>query len=258
LSSSHLQNDTELLHTLSALLNAGLPVPLARKLLSGQIAKLDSSVRRNLELILNSSERYGSSAATPIAALLDAVSNKRQLAEQIALASSTPNATAKVVLWLPVGTLLVAQLAGANVLAAARSPWVLASLATGALLLWANHKILARITRGALGATDQLLATFDASFETIARVSAGLPLPKREAAADFTEPDFEALAERYGLERLPLLRHQMQARQQRIMFDLQLRVAALSIKLLLPIGLLTLPVLAFLAIIPVSYALITN
>jgi len=255
-----LPNESSTLRQLAALLAAGLPLRRAQVVLQQKLEAVEPTTQVQLENLLLLAAKYGGSIVWSLEALANQIEGHQKLVSQIEVAVAPPRATAKLVLWLPLVCLALAQLIGINVFAAAaHNAAVPVSLLIGGVLLWVNHKVLAKITRGAIAKVGQELSRVDSVSRLVIEAAAGVPLARvSQQNLDAETAELLALATVHGLELLPLLKRHSRQKQRQLGFELELQFSKLAIQMLTPIGLLALPALVFLAVIPASMSLITN
>ena len=252
--------ESQLILNLAGLLEAGLSLPQARGLLAIEIADLAVATQNQLSQLLLLAETSGGPVAQLLEALADRLDNQQRLMQQIALAAASPKATAKLVSFLPLICLGLAQLLGINVLSTfARNPIAVVSALVGVLLLMANRRWVARsLARAQADAQQQVVGLQELGGLTL-QLAAGLSATSlRQQKLPPEVDECFALAQTHGVALLPLLRSQLRHLELRARFEVEHRLAALAIKLLVPIGLLVLPALVFMAVIPAGLALLAK
>ena len=252
--------DAQLIVKLASLLEAGLSLAQARSFLAKEIDGLGGGVREQLTQLLELAESSGGSVVPLLEALADRLDNQQLLMRQIVLAAASPKATAKLVSFLPLICLGLAQLLGINVVSAfLRNPLAIGSAAIGGLLLLANLRWVKRLLASAESAAAQQVAGLQELGGLTLQLAAGVSaasLRHQKLPPEVLESF--ALAQTHGVALLPLLRSQLRHLELRTRFEVEQQLAALGIKLLLPIGLLVLPALVFMAVIPAGFALLAN
>ncbi len=266
--------NAQTIRQLSNLISAGIPPAQARELvlldepISGaknveQAFDLD----QELELIWQLSSELGSPMGTSLRHL--AANRERQLQSerQIQLAFAAPSMTAKLIGWLPLGSMALAQIIGLDPIGAITSNFlvVLAVLVGLALLATARYWT----TRILLTAkpNHQDPATY---IDCVAMaIEAGLPpvVATRRIQTRLFESQGEstvttqvakvdsvlALSAKTGAAAVDLLRSLAdQERHDKVHRENE-TIAKLNIKLLLPIGLAVLPAFGLLTIVPVAF-----
>jgi tight adherence protein B len=250
--------DAQVILRFASLLEAGLSLSHAQRALTSQLELLQPAVRNQLSELIHLAGNHGGSVRELLEALADRLENETRLLEQIALAASSPRATARLVSLLPLVCLAFAQVLGINVFSTVtQNPAALISMLIGSLLLYANRRWLRRLlSRAELNAKTQVkgLQRLGAiSLQLSAGVSAAAI--RRQGSPPEVDEIFD-LAQTHGAALLPLLRSQLRHLELRARYEVERSLASLAIRLLLPIGLLVLPALIFLAVIPAGLALL--
>ena len=249
---------------LRSMLEAGLPIDAAMALIDDDLALLDESLRFRLRSLCAIAFEFGGSIAAGIEALLLGLDQTEQLKQEIATAKRQPLITSRLILWMPIASLLLAQIIGVKVFGlAARQPAIAMSMAIGVVLMLANRRFAAK-RLGALDAeVSKLINAQDGFGEALARISAGAPLAAEvtalAAAAESAQLlSLLQLADEYGLAASAFIKSTSDLKHAQAVGQIKIQIASLQTRLLAPLALLALPVLAFLAFIPVVMTLITN
>ena len=252
---------------LANLISAGIPPALALQLTS---VRLEDSP----ELALHWS--LASDLGAPIAASLNLLAknleSNLQSRRKIQLAFETPRLTAKLIAWLPVAGIILAQLLGLNPLGAILSnALALISVLIGSSLLVAGNywskRLLAQsepslndpglYADGVAVALDAGLPPGVANKEVRARFSAHLGHePQREKVEQAQQ--LLDLAIRTGASAVSLLRNLSAQLRRDQEFEQHDQISKLNIKLLLPIGVTILPAFGLLTIVPVAFGFLAN
>ena len=251
-------SDAQLILKFASLLEAGLSLTQVQNALKVELDLLQPPVISQLAELLDLAHSYGGSVKELLEALADRIENETRLLEQIELAAAPPRATARLVSLLPLVCLGFAQVLGIDVLGAiTHNPAALVSMLIGALLLVANqrwlHKLLSSAELKAKTQVAGLRALGHISLQLSAGVTAGSI--RRQGPPPEVDEIFE-LAQTHGVALQPLLRSQLRHLELRARYELERSLASLAIKLLVPIGLLVLPALVFLAVVPAGLALL--
>jgi len=251
------------------MLETGLPLAKAQKLLATELATLDPSVLAQLHSVCATAERFGGALAPAIETLRRHQNISTELKREINLASKSPRFTARLIGLMPVGALFTAQLLGLNIArAATHQPVILISLLLGALLMRANSRFAqSRIKK----LEADVSATLDANAgigEMLVQLEAGAPIERvavlAQQNARVHDPAWRniegllAFAAAQGMAASAPLKSYARNLHQSAAFELRLRISTFQAKLVAPLALSMLPVLAFLAIIPATMTLITN
>ena len=206
----------------------------------------------------------GSSVADELEAVADLVKTRERLLERISVAHASPRATARLVIWLPVLVLLVAQLVGWNVLDAIfEKPVVFLSLILGLSLLLVAKLITSKMLSRAKP-NDSYLGLYLMGIAI--QCSAGSNLTKaKERALTIYRDVFDALPAEIELEQLvslerlvnqtgsrisSLLLRQAQNLQEAELVKTEIKIERLGVRLMVPLGLGVLPAFVLLAIVP--------
>jgi tight adherence protein B len=245
---------------LAGLLEAGLSLAKAKHELAGELAALEPAVAQQLERLLALAELYGSPTRDLLADLAGDYRRRARLSDRIRVISASPKSTARLVSWLPVGCLAAAQLLGLNPFDAIfHNLFAGASVAIGLVLLRVSHKITDRMITKAKLRVQSRAAELNSGAETALAVQAGLPIGRIESTG--FETSFHKsleLANRNGIALSPLLRSQRTIEQEQFSAEVESAIERLQVTLLLPVGLLVLPALVLLAVVPTGIALLSN
>ena len=206
----------------------------------------------------------GSSISKEIEFVAELVSARESFKQRIGVAHASPKATARLVLWLPVLTLAMAQLVGWNVLGSLQhSPIVFVSLLFGLGLLGISKLVTSRMLKAAkpqdsyvgfflLGVA--LESSSGASIHQAQTRALNIyenvfgEKPKEIEMAQLIE--VEALVQNTGAQVGSLLRSQALALQQTDLVKSEIKIEKLGVRLMLPLGLGVLPSFVFLTIVP--------
>lgn len=218
----------------------------------------------SLRYLLAVAADAGSAVASEIDAISDLVKTREGLIERIGVAHAGPRATARLVIWLPILTLLIAQLVGWNVLGSIfDSPIVSISLLLGIGLLLTSKLTTSRMISRAKP-TESYIGFY--LLGVAIESSGGSNLIKaKERALKIYQDVFGSLPADIEIEQLEqvekllnetgarvssLLRRQAQSLQQAELVKTEIGIEKLGVKLMLPLGLGVLPAFVFLAIVP--------
>jgi tight adherence protein B len=257
---------------LASLLKAGLAAERAFEELREELSELTARQAGQLQAIWNLSLATGGAVSSAIESLGESFRATARHEREIELAFAGPKATAKLVAWLPGAGLIFAQLFGFEpVNAILTNPLAFGCLVIGALLLVAGHRWSRKIIRKATPGEDDPGLFFDA---VRFGMDSGLPLSKaiEDASETFgSQLDFrpddsihatlERIAElnrTSGASISNLLLGEAQARREEKWFDESTSLAKLSVKLMIPLGLVTLPAFVLSTIVPVAISLLSN
>jgi tight adherence protein B len=257
---------------LAGLLRSGMPAERAREELSADLEKLTESQSAQLEVVWALALAGGGSISEAIESLGEAFRSAARQAQEIELAFAGPRATARLVGWLPAAGLALAQVFGLNPFTAILTNFLaLLSLLIGVLLLFAGHYWAASIIRKAAPSQDDPGLYFDSIRYG---VLAGLPLLGAIKAVDHLfssqlamAPDevtlnkldrMTVLNRNSGASISGLLAAEAKARREAKWFSDSNSLAKLSVKLMIPLGVVTLPAFVLSAIVPVAISLLSS
>jgi tight adherence protein B len=257
---------------LAGLLKSGMPAESARGELHEELSGLSARQTAQLDTIWQLAMAGGGPVSSAIESLGEVFRATARHKREIELAFAGPKATAKLVAWLPGAGLILAQLFGLDPLTAIfTNPLALGCLVVGALLLMVGNRWSRSIIRKATPNEDDPGLFFDAvRFGS----DAGLPLSKSVEIAEATfRTQLNFLPERSALAQLErigelnrssgasvskLLAGEAAARREDQWFEEANALAKLSVKLMIPLGLLTLPAFVLSTIVPVAISLLSN
>ena len=256
------------LQRLASLLGAGLSLAQAKQELVDELAALEPAVAAQIDRLLALAERYGSSLTEVLAELASDYRRRSRLQDRIEVISALPKSTANLVAWLPIGCLLAAQLMGLNPInATLHNPVAAVSLASGLLLLWLNRKIMSRLVTRThvkvfnegqdLNQLAEVTLSLQAGLPVRRILEAGVAAGVGAGVGAQVRKSLE-LAERNGLAALGLLRSQLTIEADQLSMTVETEVERLQLRLLVPVGLLVLPALVLLAVVPTAIALLSN
>lgn len=255
---------------LTGLLRSGLPANQARAELAAKLDGLAESQRQHFEVIWSLAMRLGGSVAGAIDSLGQAFAAQQKHIREVELAFAGPKATAKLVSFLPVVGLGLAQVMGMNPIGAIfTTPVGFLSVALGAVLLIAGRvwskSILNRATPSPLDKGFY--------FESIlVGLNAGLPIgtaaleARREMNTQLNqEPSAQDEAQLEHLYKLTqssgasiaeLIRSSAQVAREQARHLEAIKIASLSVKLMIPLGVVSLPAFILSTIAPIAISLL--
>ena len=219
---------------------------------------------KGIQFFLSTAHDSGSSMVSEIEFVADVLAARDRAMQKIEIAHASPKSTARLMLWLPIITLAMAQLLGWGVLdTSLEKPIVLVSLCLGIVLLLSAKLVTARLLKKAkpeqsyegfyllgvamqLSAGANLVRAQDRALTNYRDVFCKEP-PVSEL---FVLTEVVELVENSGAKAIELLRKQAQKMQEDVLFATEVKIEKLSIKLMLPLGLGVLPAFVFLAIVP--------
>ena len=228
------------LRSLSSLLDAG--VNLKGSLQELDIQRLPSEVELAIEL------------GAPLKTLLISLANQQEGTErakaELAQAMAMPRATKRLLLWLPLLTLVLTLASGISSLSALSNPLVISSILLGSGLLYLGHRISSRLL-GSLDSDFQIAQLQKFSIAVATGLTTGqisqrfpelLSHPKVESLV--------ALTNRTGAALGKLVSSEIENSLQRQLSEKIAAARVLSVRLLIPLGLTTLPAFMLFTIPP--------
>lgn len=200
-------------------------------------------------------ETVGAPLAPSLRRFADALRDAQETRDDVAVALADPAATARLVAWLPLVAIGLGVALGFDVLGTFTQPAGIACLVAGVLLMLVARRWSARLVAraqpaaappGLQGDTVAIALSSGASIERALAVVS-------EAGGGEPEPETEeilALSQRAGAPAVDLLRAAATDARRRARTDGRLRAARLGARLLLPMGLCTLPAFLLLGVGP--------
>ena len=257
---------------LASLIEAGMHPRQAESELLSEIDQMPSRHRSQFDLIWNLAQHSGGAVGPALNHLAEVIETQDRFARQIEISYSAPKATARLIMVLPLAALLIEQLLGLNpVRAIFNQPIGLLAAVSGILLLWLGQRWSKRLLTKAQPSQDDPGSYFDCIAICL---RAGMPL---ELARQTTELHFErhlstkpSEKQRVELENITKLAARSGLALNRVLEPLassartdkhtleEKKIAALSVRLMLPLGLSVLPAFVRLAVLPAGLALISN
>lgn len=205
----------------------------------------------------------GAPMAETLRGLAAALRDAQQTADDVRVALAEPAGTARLMAWLPlVSVVLGISLGFDTVTVLVGSPVGIACLVAGVLLILAARRWSAALVRRARAATG--IPGLDADVLAIA-LSGGVSIDRAHALvmqATGTSPDPStaavlALSRSAGVPAVELLRAAAALARHRARVDGRVRAARLSARLLLPLGVCTLPAFLLLGVAPMLLSVLS-
>lgn len=261
-------SDRDVLAKFNSLLRAGLTLHQAES--AGDIAALTPAFAGHYALFKRLVEQTGGSPTQAMAQLQAVAVAQAKHSSQLLASSVAPRATARLVLGLPVAALLLGQLLGLGSIAVLfETPIALFSFLFGLLLLTSAHFWSARIMQKAAKVETDFNLLLDAialcldagmSFEAATKLSIEAFGSHQTLPEEILKQVQEAqtLSIQTGAATAEILREQASDNRSSFNFRQLEKAEAVSIKLLLPLGILVLPAFALIAVVPLAISLLTE
>lgn len=204
----------------------------------------------------------GAPLAQSLRGVAGALREAQESRDDVAVALAEPAATARLIAWLPLVAVALALLLGFDVVATVTNPIGVACLVLGVTLMVGAHRWSRRLV--ARAQPDPSIAGLDAEVVAIA-LSGGVSVERARQvvedsgggpASDATD-DVLALSQSAGAPAVELLRAAAAAERHRIRTEGRLGAARLGSRLLLPLGLCTLPAFLLLGVAPMLLSVLT-
>lgn len=259
---------------LAVLLEAGVTPPRAWQLLAesgeevatavcaagparavGEVLAEQPGAWREVAVAWRVAETVGAPLAPSLRRFADALRDAQETRDDVAVALADPAATARLVAWLPLVAIGLAVALGFDVVTTLTQPAGIACLVVGVLLMLVARRWSARLVAraqppdappGLQGDTVAIALSSGASIERALQVVADAG---GGAAAPETE-EILALSQRAGAPAVDLLRAAATDARRRARTEGRLRGARLGARLLLPMGVCTLPAFLVLGVGP--------
>lgn len=248
-----------LLMQLSGLLSAGISSQNAMGYLQAKFDGLSAEQSAKFYGIWNLANRLGGSVLSAIERQIQILTQVQLQQREIELALSAPRATAKLVMGLPVLALLLAQFSGLNpVPSIFQSPVGCIAFALGIALMIIGRIWSDSMVNKAQPDTSDPAAGFD---ELVIALDAGLNTNQAITEVGF---DRSRIAEvlnisaATGASLASLLVSEATKLRQANWHEDSIKISKLSVNLMIPLGLTSLPAFALIALVPVAIGLMTN
>ncbi|MEH3088700.1 MAG: type II secretion system F family protein [Microbacterium arborescens] len=196
----------------------------------------------------------GAPLARTLRGMSEALRDAEQARDDIRVALAEPTSTARLVGWLPLVAVALALVLGFDIAATVRHPVGGACLVGGALLMigagvWTRRLVARAQPEGAVpGMSAELLAIALSSGVSVGRAEEVLAdVDVSTTAADRGVLDLSATA---GAPAVDLLRATAELERHRARIEGRMRAARLSSRLLLPLGVCTLPAFLLIGVAP--------
>jgi tight adherence protein B len=248
----------------AGLLRSGVDLEQATKIIGGMPKD------KNLRFLITISQRFGAAISAELHNAAELYSERERAVNRLEVVCTGPKASTKLVIWLPLITLGLAQLAGIGVTQALLTkPILLFSIGLGVILLtlakavsarqiqraWPKQESYGFFLQGlalALSSGLNINRAQNLVFEIYTEVYQAEPLQDELNILS----EITALVEHSGTRLSSLLLQQAQELQRTAFSLAEQKIERLQLKLLLPLGLLVLPAFVFIAIAPLTVSLI--
>jgi tight adherence protein B len=264
--------DSRLIQELATLIDAGLHPRQAREMLDEPLSRLAEPAKKQLQLNWQLAHDLGAPIVDTLQQLALNLDRLLGLSRAQQLAYSTPKLTAQLIYWLPLASLVLAQLLGLNPIGAIVSNFVaLVSVLLGLGLLALAYFWTQKLIAAAKPASNDPGLFVDA---VAVAMLAGLPISSALAEARhryinvFSEEppsqvvdqlhltaDFVSRTGAAAVKILRALASDLRNEQQQQSAE---KIDRLGIRLLLPIGLAVLPAFGLLTVVPISFGFLSN
>lgn len=270
-------NSAVAIRQISALVNAGLPATQAREICEDAISKLPSQEGAQFELVWKLSQQFGGPIVLALKRITDVFDRKQRNQNEVELAFAGPQSTAKLIMWLPVLALVLAQLVGMNPLAAIVGSLLGAlSVSLGLGLMFAGRQWTRRLLAKALPAPQDLSAIDRGAYLdcVVIGLQAGLPLSQARIGAqrefekvftsspqneNFVELEKAAeLSRTTGAALTEILSAAADAFRDEQRHEIATRISRLGVQLMIPLGVAVLPAFVLLSIVPIAISLLSK
>lgn len=262
----------EVVQELVSLIQAGIPAVRAHQLVAENLSRLEPDAALHFELVWRLATRLGGPAANALTRLAEVFLATEKEKQEVALAFAAPKATAKLVLGLPFVALGLAQALGMNPMGAIfGSVLGFISLAAGLSLLVIGQLWSQRILASAAPNERDPGCLIDS---TVIGLQAGLPLEQARVAAEkhfvevfSREPEGPAqaaissagqLSRSTGAAVTQILTSVADRIRERERFEAANKIARLSIRLMIPLGVAVLPAFVLLSVVPIAISLLSS
>lgn len=270
-------NSADVVRKISALINAGLPAHQAGEICNADVSALENSDRKQFELVWSLAVTLGGPVAIALNRMTEVFDRNQRNATEVQLAFTGPQSTAKLVMWLPALSLVLAQLVGMNPLGSIFGSMLGAlSVSLGAGLMVAGRYWTKRLLAKALPAPSSPEAIDRGAYLdcVLIGLQAGLPLiiSRQTALTEFErafgatplEANFVALDSAAELSRTTgaalteILAANADAFRNEQRFEIAAKISRLGVQLMIPIGVAVLPAFILLSIVPIAISLLSQ
>ena len=203
---------------------------------------------------------FGGAVVPALKVMLAQWISTRETKERLASELAAPMLTKRIISWLPIIALAIAQFMGFDVLGSIASELVLLSLAIGSAMLWFSHRWCTSIIAKAVPRDDQTILELG---RVLIALNAGATWSQVRATGVLGQQTEQSLRGAISSSRIrgaplkALVESEIGVRRNSWLVSAQSSIREASVRLSLPMGLAMLPALVFLVVIPV-FSSITN
>ncbi|HWM15161.1 MAG TPA: type II secretion system F family protein [Microbacterium sp.] len=251
---------------LPSAIEAAAPVaaPRSRFGRADQAAEATHDVWRDVAAAWHVATAVGAPLAESLRAMSNALRDAQEAADDVRVALAEPTATARLMGWLPLVAVLLGVALGFDTLGTLlRNPIGIACLVLGAGLIFGAQRWNAALIRRARAGSG--IPGLDAELLAIA-LSGGVSIERASRLvgdatgrpADATTGAVLELSRTAGVPAVELLRASSTLARHRARVDGRMRAARLSARLLLPLGVCTLPAFLLLGVAPMLLTVMTS
>jgi tight adherence protein B len=263
-------SDREILAKFNSLLSAGLSLDQATR--NSDPAQLSPQFQLDYRYLLSVCREAGAAPISALANLEKIAEQRQENAGRLAISSANPKATARLVLWLPLGAAFLGQVLGLGSLVVfLESPVALVSLLIGLILLisaqhWSN-RILSKANRPLVDEPiifDAIALCLDAGLSAMqARLLAMTSYEDvfLKPIAEHSASQIDALiefSESSGAPIAKLFRNRAETDRRQFAYRQLQAIETVSIRLLAPLAVLVLPAFVLIAVLPITISLLTS
>jgi tight adherence protein B len=255
-----------------ALVGAGLPANQAKTMTQEKILQFSAQQAQQFDFIWGLAVQIGGPITLTLERLAEVFDRQQKNLSEIQLTFAGPQATARLVSWLPLAALALAQLVGMNPLGAVTGSLAgLVSVLLGVGLLALGQRWSKRLLDKANSTALDPGAFIDA---VLVGLQGGLPLRKSELAAkehfkvvfqqEVSEKDLALiksvaeLARDSGAALTKILAAEADRLREQERYQISEQIARLGIRLMIPLGVAVLPAFILIAIVPIAISLLSN
>jgi len=257
-------NDSKILGQLIALLRAGLSFHQAER--AAKASELSAGAAESYQYLRTIVLASGGQPAEAMQRVREVIESNQAQLRKIELANASPQATVRLVLWLPIAALVLGQFTGMGSLQVLlKAPVALASVLVGGVLLAIGSYWSARMLRAARATTHDDAIYLDGI--SIA-LSAGLPIDRAvELAKSDRTIDEQVHAElrevielskSTGAALSKLLTEKADSIRGEANYNKSLSLEKLSVRLMIPLGASVLPAFALIAVVPLAMSFLVD